>query len=648
MVFLSSLHFASAFLLPGAWFAFSPLFGRFGGWSRLLFSAGLSIAVASGEYEILRALGLGSDTAVQALAVINLPALVLIWRARAAFAWPGAARAAAILVALAVPVVFLFLVFAGSPEKAFWGHSWLHSDMIYALRDHPFAPEERQLAGLTATYPWFGHLFFLIQSTALDLSPLESFVWINLALAGLYGGFAMLCVRGFGGRLPAMLAAPFLFAFALNPVGVLGNRLAEALGPAVARWGYLLGDPRYDFLLIKHIRLNLNQVGITLLAGLIVLAIEPRRTGREASFQASSLALMVMAVSLSYPLYLPVALGIALARVVALALVGSAQDRPDRRAALQLAVYAAVAAVLAALVVVLPLGPRTASVGMSLSAPGAVWRHAVAAATAVSLPGIAALWLLRRQGRAQPLATTVLLLSAIGSGILAVALHIPNKDNEYKFVLVAGMLLMPFLCLAFDRLFDRGPRAGAWIITVALAGFCLVGALDSVARRSFEPEEGLSVLAYTGLFQDLAPSEPLAGALAVIRRETPVDAVLLAPDTTLELPVLTQRAQYVPYDPDCKHPGMTFRNDYILADVKGYDPALIAERRKKVVALYAGRDDDARASALADIARLGRAVVLLLAPARNPGLADWLARSGRGYPVFRDAGYLVWVVPAAR
>lgn len=645
---LSSLFFASTFLLPGAWIAFSPLFGRFGGWSRLLFSAGLSITVASGEYEVLRVLGLGSDAAVRALAVLNLPALGLIWRARAGFVWPGTARAVAILVALAVPVVFLFLVLAGSPEKAFWGHAWLHSDMIYALRDHPFAPEERQLAGLQSTYPWFGHLFFLIQSTALDLSPLESFVSINLALAGLYGGFAMLCVQGFGGGLPAMLAAPFLFAFALNPVGVAGGRLLGALGPSFARWGYLLGDPRYDFLLIKHMRLNLNQVGITLLAGLIVLAIEPRRTGREARLQTWSLAVLVLAISLAYPLYLPVALGIAMARAVALSIVGPAPGLPGRGAALHLAASAALAAFLAALVVVLPLGTRTTGVGMSLSAPGAAWQHAVAAATAVSLPGIAALWLLRRQGRARPLATTVLILSALGCGILAVGLHIPNKDNEYKFVLAAGMLLMPFLCLALGRLFERGPRVGAWAITVAFAGFCLFGALDSVARRSIEPEEGLSVLTYRGLFQDLGSKEPLAGALAAIRRKTPEDAVLLAPDTELELPVLTLRSQFVPYDPARKHPGMTFRNDFLLAQVKGYDPTLIAARRADVVALYDGGDDAARGRALADVARLGRAVVLLVAPEENPRLADWLARTGAGQAIYRDGRYLVWLVPAGR
>ncbi len=548
-----------------------------------------------------------------------------------------------------MPVVVLFLVLAGSPEKAFWGHAWMHTDLIYALRDHPFAPEERQLAGVTATYPWFGHLYFLIQSTALDQSPLESFVWINLALAGLYGGFAMLCVRNFGGGLAAMLAAPFLFAFALNPVGVAGGRLLAALGPTFARWVYLLGDPRYDFLLIKHMRLNLNQVGITLLAGLIFLAIEPRRTGHDAQLQASSLALMVLAISLVYPLYLPVALGIALARVVALLIVRPAPDQPGRGAALHLAAYAAFGAFVAALVVVLPLGPRATGVGMSLSAPGAAWQHAVATATAISLPGIAALWLCRRQGAARPLATTVLLLSALGCAILAVGLHIPNKDNEYKFVLAAGMLLMPFLCLALDRLFDgTAPRAAGWFLTAALAGFCLFGALDSVERRSLEQTAGLGTLAYQGLYQDLGPAEPLAGALSAIRRDTPKDAVLVAPDTTLALPVLTLRSQYVPYDPARKHPGMTFRNDFLLVNVKGYDRGLIAARRKDVVALYDGTSDAARARALADVARLGRAVVLLLAPGHNPRLADWLVRAGTGRAIYRDARYLVWLVPAPR
>ncbi|WP_347312930.1 hypothetical protein [Defluviimonas sp. SAOS-178_SWC] len=647
-MFLPIAFFVANLLLPGAWIAFSSLFARFDGWTRLLFSAGFSIGVASAEYEVLRAFGAGSDEAVRLLAILNLPALILIWRARQGFTWPGTARAAAILFALALPIVFLALVFAGADEKAFWGHAWLHTDMIYALRDHPFAPEERQLAGLTSTYPWFGHLFFLIQSTALDLSPLESFTWINLVLAGLYGGFAMACVKRLGGGLPATLAAPFLFAFAVNPVGVLGGKLLAALGPAFARWGYLLGDPRYDFLLIKHMRLNLNQVAITLLAGLIILAVEPRGTGREARLQAWSLAAMVTAISLAYPLYLPVALGIALARVVALTVVSPAPDQPGRAAALHLAAYAAFGAFLAALVVVLPLGPRATGVGMSLSVPGAIWRNGIAIATAVSLPGIAAFWTWRRQGATRPLATTVLLLSALGCAILAVGLHIPNKDNEYKFVLAAGVVLMPFLCLALDRIFKGLPRAGAWTASGALVAICLYGAIDSVSRRSFEPETGPEILAYRGLFQDLEPAEPLAGALAAIRRDTPEDAVLVAPDTDLELSVLTLRSQYVPYDPARKHPGLTFRNDFLLADVKGYDARLIAARRKDVVTLYDGRDDAARARVLTDIARLGRAVVLLVAPGRNARLAGWLARMGQGRGVFRDDTYLVWLFPPAR
>lgn len=643
---LSALSFAAIFLLPGALIGFSPVFGRFDSWTRLLFSAGLSLSVASGEYELLRALGINSDAAVSALPILNLPALALIWRARGGFTWPGPARAAAILSALAVPVVFLGLVLAGSAEKAFWGHTWLHSDMIYALRDHPFAPEERQLAGLSATYPWFGHLFFLIQSTALDQSPLVSFISINLTLAALFGGFAMICARGFGGGLPAMLAAPFLFAFALNPVGVLGGRLMTAVAPELQRWAYLLGDPRYDFLLIKHLRLNLNQVAITLLAGLIFLAIEPRREGREARMQVVSVALVVMAISLAYPLFLPVALSVAGARAATLFFARPATGLGDKAAALNLAALAAFGAFLAALVVVLPLGQRASDVGMSLSTPGAVWRHAAMTATAVSLPGIAALCLLRRQLADRPFATQVLVLSALGAGLLAVGLHIPNKENEYKFVFAVGLSLMPFLCLALERLFAWRNRSGAWFAAAVLAGLCLCGALDSVSRRTFETTEGLPPLAYHGLYQDLGAADPMAGALAAIREDTPTDAVLVAADSELELPVLTLRSQYVPYDPARKHPGMTFRNDFLLADVKGYDPALITSRRNDVVALYDGTDDRARSEALEDIERLDRPVALLVAPARNAGLANWLARSDLGRRIYRDARYSVWLLPA--
>jgi hypothetical protein len=90
---------------------------------------------------------------------------------------------------------------------------------------------------------------------------------------------------------------------------------------------------------------------------------------------------------------------------------------------------------------------------------------------------------------------------------------------------------------------------------------------------------------------------------------------------------------------------MTFRNDYLLKNVKGFDPGLVDERRATMRALLDGPDDADRAAALARIAELGRPLVLLLAQDRHAALGPWLTAHGRGTLLYRDAAYAVWLVP---
>lgn len=639
MGFVSIAAFLANSVLPGSWLAFSPLFARFDGWTRLLFALILSIPVACLEYEVLRATGLASEPAVAGLGLANLPALALIWRSRAGFPWPGAMRAMALAASLAVPLAFLVAVFAWFPEKVFWGHTWLHADMIYALRENSFAPEERQLAGFSATYPWFGHLWFLIQSSALGLSPLLAFPWVNLVLALAFGGFAMALIRALGGGFAAVLLAPPVFAFAVNPVGVAIGQTMTALGRATARWAYLLGDPRYDFMLIKHMRLNFNQIGITLLAGLILLAIEPPRQGRV---QEAGIVLMVLVITLLYPLYMPVAMTVVAARIAALTAFPQHRDLP-RLAALSVA--AGGAAGFAAALVILPLGSRSTGTGITIAGPGLVWRHAVMAVTALSLPSIAALWLMRERVRAQPVAATTLALSGLGCAALAVFAHIPNKENEYKFVFAAGLALLPFLAIAVARLLDPPRRPANLVALATFLVLCVGATLDSVARRTLESGRAPALLAFDSLYQSLDPADPLAAAVAWIRRESPPDSLLLAEDTQLELSVLTQRAQYVPFDPERQHPGMTFANDYLLANVKGFDPRVIAARRNELLTLFDGSDGMARQEALTRIRTLNRPVLILVTTGQRTALENWLERTGTGHLAHADPAYEVWLIP---
>ncbi len=639
MAFLSAASFAANFVLPGAWLAFSPLTRGFGGWVRLLFAAILSIPLASAEYEALRAFDLSSDRAVALLPLVNMPAIALIWRERRCFGWPGAGPALATGIATALPALFLAVVFANAPDKSFWGHSWLHSDIIYALRRNAFAPEERQLAGMVGTYPWFGHIFILIQSTALGQSPLQSFTAINLVLAAVFGGFGLATVRAVGGGVLGSLAAPFLFAFALNPVGVTLGRIAVWLGPGVHRWAYLTGDPRYDFLLIKHLRLNLNQIGLTLVAGLLLLIVQPRPSGPEAQRQVALTVLLVLFVTLLYPLFMPVAVVLALSRVATDLL------RPPRdiKTAAQIAGLVALVAGVGAWCVLWPLGPRSGGVGIAPATAGLIWRHAVMVAFACSLPALAAGWLVLRQGLTRQPGDLTLLIAAAGCAALAVLLHIPNHENEYKFVLATGLVLMPFLARALDEGLRHWPRPVFIPAATALFALCLFAAINSVERREMRTLDPGQIV--TAGFYPTATTQA-AAAIAAIRRQTPANAVLLADDTELELSVLTQRAQYVPYKATRAHPGMVFPNDYLLENVKGYDPKIVDGRRARLKALFDGPGPATRAEALREVAGIGRPLVLMLAKGRHKGFSPWLAAHTRAEKIYADAAYSVWLIPA--
>lgn len=188
------------------------------------------------------------------------------------------------------------------------------------------------------------------------------------------------------------------------------------------------------------------------------------------------------------------------------------------------------------------------------------------------------------------------------------------------------------------------PRTAA-VAAVLFVGSCLAGAIDSVSRREMRPED-VPRIGYQGLYPTVAADAPLAAAVDVIRRDTPEDAVLLADDTQILLSGVTLRAQFVPYDPDRTHPGMTFPNDYLLTSVKGYDPAIVETRRATLRVLFDGPDDAWRGLALGRLRGLGRPLVLLVAAGRHPGLEDWLGGNAGARQLHGDPGYSVWLLPA--
>lgn len=641
---LALVAYALVTVVPGLWVGFSGLPGRLAGatdgWGRLLLSMILAPAVAGAEYLALRALGLGQGAAFWAIALGNLPALLLVWRARAAFAWSGLRAAMESAAALAVPVLFLAVLYGTQAWVDNWGHPSLHVDIIRDLGERPFGPEDQHLAGLQTAYPWFVHLDLLLAQIALGTDPLSVFGITACVMAATYGGFAMLTVAALGGGRAAVLVAPFLAGFALNPVGTLLYDLIYRLHIPVASKAYLLGDPRYDFLLIKHVGINANMAGLTLLAGLAWLAVRP---APPADRRATVLtALLVLVTVLIYPLYLPVAL-------IVTAASGLMWWQPWHRGqgarfapAACLVGAAVVAAAIGYLLVRLQLGDRASGLGVLLSGPGAIWRKAVQASVALSLPGLACLWMLRRSLVRAPRATAVLVLAALGCAAANALLSIPNYMNEYKYVLAAGYLLVPFLCLAVDRMLAARAVAGQAAVA-GLVTICLLGAGVATLRRMENIARNPATLVRNGASFDLAKGEPLAAALQAIRTASSEDAILVAADARMYLPLIAERPLYVPAEPERAPVWTNMGNDYLLLKVMGYPADVVVRRRAILGNLLWGRAQD-RAASLNAVESLGRPVVVLVEPRVEPGLEDWLLSRAGGKTLYRDSRYAVIVV----
>lgn len=643
--------FIALIILPGACLCFSPPARMLGAWSRLCLSIVLSPLVLFVQFYLLRLLDLPVVALPLVLALVNAPAIYFIFKARREFVLPDAATFVAVIAVLSLPLGFLAYSFHDEAVVVLRAHNWLHADIVYQFLGGKLLPEEMALAGEVTSYPWAGHIYQSILSLTLHTAPSLSFVLTNIVWLLALFGFAALIAKEFGGGRIAQITAPIWVSFAVNPVG-LGIR---QFGPSLdighmVPWGFIMpffGDTRYSAFLQKYYNFNQMPLAFALFGALIYLAIV-ERPGFGPKTRAAFMGVVLLCLSIIYPLFLPVGCGVIASRIVAVWFTPDTKVRAYRQsevAALVIAMAAACALVFPYVEIVLQ--DRVGDGGPRLDLSLYQIKKVSQAGFALLLPVAAFMLVARRLWPAMQTALLVVGLTAVGLIALHILIHIPNWRGEYKFVMGASVVLTPLLGVAIEpwivALRKKGRAAAVFAIAAASLAIATPASIGLFTEFDGDPGKKPDLLV-DGLDLKYAPSEPLSGALDAIRTQTPTSTLIVFTQKEYYLPTIARRAAFTPYDQFEKLAGISVRINYVLFKIKGYDSKKNAYRVASVTNLYCGADDDARAQALDEMLALARPVAIIINRSREQDLEAWLGNIDRGAAIHEDNGHAVWLV----
>jgi len=562
-------------------------------------------------------------------------------------------------VVLAVALASFAPRLAAVEDRAFTGHAWMHTDVIYQIADGALIPEDSTLAGYRLSYPWGGHVYQAVLSRGLGTAPVENWIWTNLAWLLAVCALTAGAVGGLGGGAVARAAAAAAMLLAVNPVGWIGMEVSRP-----QEWEHLLprgvteiqspwGDPRYTPWALKFLFFSQMPFGLGLLAGLLYVGPQVA-DGRGDAGRMAMVGLLLTSLGVLYPILLPAGAAVVGAAGVAPLLSGERSAAAWRRFAV-LAGIGAAAGAIALVHMDFVTRDRIARAAV-LSTPKLLVMKIVAGTVALSvlLAGTAAV--ARRCWAARRAATLVLGLAAAGCFATHAVLHIAYWMNEYKFIFAAAMCLAPFAGIAFEAMMERRRRAGAIAVlgvTTAVLAFPLAQAswfeepwgIPPEIRPVHEVPEDRPRLDTSGFDLRLRERPELDALAAAIREGTPVDAVLVAARTDVHLPTLTQRSLYAPPPEERAQYGINRPADYLIVRVRGYPRRVLDERMETVQALYEG-DEGERGQALAKMKELRRPLAIVLKDGANVGTEAWLSVRGSGRFVYRGGGHAVWLEDA--
>ncbi len=637
---LGALGFLAVVFLPGSWVTFGMRLSGLPLWAKLLTASMLSPLVIALEFYAARLLGVSFELSVLLLVFLNLPVLYLIFRQLRRENLPDRVSIAGWALGLLIPLIFFVPLLFYPQARLYIGHSWMHADIVYLIANGELIIEDPELAGVRLAYPWGGHVYqaalsFLLRSPPVSSYLLTNAIWL-VAIFIFVGGI----VGEFGGNLLSRVSSIVWLSFGVNFLGYLLEQIAPAgFTEAFPIWG----DYRYTPWLFSFFFFAQMPLGLGMFSAIAYLMVREWSGGLSRE-PLVLVTLLLASLGLIYPILFPPALAVVGAKVIALLVDRSSPSQAvPYRQILSLTLALIVAGILTFSHLEFVTQDRVTS-AMSLSHALTFIRKTVDGLLATS-PLLAGLLLVfPRYWRIRRTSILVLILGALASYVLYVVFRLPHWRNEYKFVFTAAICLAPFPSLALERFLNGLGRKALPVL--ALLALTLAAPFAHKLWFWFG-EVNPPVLDVRGFDLKLDEDEPFSGLSNAIRERTPSDTLLVMAQADLHFPTLTRRALYVPPPSEAPRAGINLTSDHVLANVKGYDKAILDQRRRTVAGLFDGTDSAERGQSLDRILELHRPVAIVIDGERHGALLSWLEEERLGSPVYEGAGSILWLIEPA-
>jgi hypothetical protein len=621
---------------PGGFLAFTLFDNRLAYALRLALAVALSPLVIGLEILALTSAGLSFEAAAP-FTLLNIGAAALMRPRRGAIASvaaPDLRAVAACAAALAIWLVAGWLIEPGLRVYA-W-HNMMQAAPLYEIAQLPDPIEEWDLAGFTVHYPWLGHIQIAVMAKLADISPFYVYPIANIVT--LFPTVALLGACVLRLRPAAPIAAPIAATGALLSTNLLGV-IAHMTGVGHE------GESRLCAILYKYINFDVMTYGIAITAGaMLAIIVALQRPFERLRWHLAACA-TAAALAVLYPLMFPVLfifLGAALAAPKLFTLIETrrlALDRTDLVAAGALAASFGAFWLNAQL---LAEGEASSLVQFSDLAKVREWIVLAILAAGAWTPFLALA--LVRSWREKDAVRAAMLMTGAASLVSFLVLILPAQD-QYKFMYVGLLVMIPLIADEALGLFGRLPRLGGVAAAATAAAF---GGLVVVhVTRDHWPWFGVTdspVLA-----EDRFIVEPIAPELAwtiAVRDQAPPDTVIVTPPSRMPFSVFAQRASYMPADVEFPYRfGHLIHTGDTLVEIKGLPREVIDSRTTLVESLYAPEVATDYTAAVSELRSLGRAVAV----AGEPGNAflAWLEANNLGQPLYEDDMTLVVLIPVA-
>jgi hypothetical protein len=599
----------------------------------------LAPLVVSVQFYVIRLLGISFDLTTDILIIINIPALILMWKRGGEVQLPDFRGVIHWGLVLVVPLACLAGPLVFWPQwRLFSGHPWMHADIVYSFANGELIPEEPSMAGVVLSYPWVGHIYQAVLSYVLDSPPVSNYRWTNLLWLVFTIQLTAGLVTRLGGRRFAAITSVIFLLFGVNFLGYL---LAQNLPREFVKLINIWGDYRYTPWILKFCHFNQMSLALGLFIGITFLTAE--RWPEAHSWKRSILVFFLLSsLGFIYPLLLPAAYGVVFAGGVSMLLERFGKHRiVPRSHFVGIGLGALLAAVITIIYLDLVTQDSVKATMLGMDSLRSVLKKSVETFV-VTFPLLCSLavvflkcWKNRRH------TTLVLVLGGLSSLVCYVVLDIPYWSNEYKFIFTAAICLAPFSGLALEPLQDR---LGRWALPLTVIIALVLAGPFFHKIHDFSHPEWLPVIDTSRFDLRLDKRERFSGISEAIKKKTPIETVLVLDQANLHLPTLTDRKLFAPPDKNQVLHGFAIGYDTLLPDLRGYDKGLIIKRKTILEGLFNQQSVQHRETSLEQILELGRPVGIILDERRSSVALDWLKKSNIGNRVYSGEDLVLWLV----